>query len=490
MKRILMLTLSLLLLFCAISVAPSVSAEQIIAAEDDVILLAGSDFQVSGNDTSRIKSILNVLSIHGLTKADGAFFVGDYTAQARETETSAEGIEVLKNLYRPIVGDNMIFTQGNHDPVDTEGLAKEGNNDPASGKYGVFVIHENQRMDYNWDDSYDKTKEAADALDAYLDEKAANGWTKPIFVLNHIGLHWSNRTGDQGTGMHAELLVNVLNEAGDKGLNVIYLYGHNHSGGYDDALGGGAVYFKKGDQIEVPDSAEFFVNAHQAKKKHKTYTINFTYMNAGFIGYYSTTQTETDAAVTMSVFLIRGDEVIITRYDGEINLAKEHYGIHNLKSAGTWNENYLADWCAVPNTTRYASSRKVTATDDVEVESPRYSPMEVEDPEEEPVLTTTTTKKPVTTLQTDTSSIPSLTTTYTSTDTALDVSSPATDPSQTVTEPSATATVPAATSDEGAGKETATVPKRSLIGLVFGIGGGIIIIGIFVFALLRKRKSK
>jgi len=190
MKRILTLFLPLILLLSAV---PAVAAEQIVAAEEDIILLAGSDFQV-GNQTSQIENIFDVLAIHGLTRADGAFFVGDYTAEARESNTSAKGIEVLKELYRPLVGDNMIFTQGNHDPADTAGLAKDGNNDPASGKYGVFVINENQRMEYNDDTCYEDTLEAANALKAYLDDKVAEGFTKPIFVLNHIGLHWGNRT--------------------------------------------------------------------------------------------------------------------------------------------------------------------------------------------------------------------------------------------------------------------------------------------------------
>ncbi len=486
MKRILTFALTLLLLLCAV---PAVSAEQIVATEEDVILLAGSDFQV-GNATWRIEKIFTVLEMHGLTKADGAFFVGDYTAEKRESNTSAKGIEVLKKLYQPIVGDNMIFTQGNHDPADTAGLAKDGNNDPASGKYGVFVINEDDRMDYNWPDGYDKTKEAADALKVYLDDKAAQGWTKPIFVLNHIGLHWGNRTVSQGTAIHAELLVNVLNEAGAKGLNIIYLYGHNHSGGYDDAMGGGAVYFKKGDQIEVPDSAAFFVDAHQAKKKHKTYTINFTYMNAGYIGAYSTgdvgSDYAADATVTISVFLIRGDEVIITRYDSEINLAKNKFGIHSLKSPGVWHPDWTQEYHNVPNTTRYASSRKVTATSDVEVESPRYSPIEQEDPEdpEEPITTTSATKKPTSALQTDTSTVPNLTTTDTSAVLTPDTTAPVTDPSQTVIES------PCVMPEDGEEKTSANPEKAFPLGLVLGIGGGVILLGgAVVIWLLFKRKK-
>ena len=491
MKRILTLSLTLLLLLSAV---PAVSAEQVVATEEDVILLAGSDFQVGGNDTSRVENLLNILSLHGLTRADGAFLVGDYTPQKRETNTSSEGIVALKKVFQPIVGDNMIFTQGNHDHVDTVGLAKDGNNDPASGKYGVFVINENQRMEFNYPYTYDTTKQAADELKAYLDAKVQSGWTKPIFVLNHIPLHWGNRTIEQGVGAHAELLVKVLNEAGAKGLNIIYLYGHNHGSGYDDFLGNAAVYLKKGDQMEVcvsePETAQ--------KIQHTTYTLNFTYMNAGYIGYVNSPDSAVDCALTMSVFLIRGDEVIITRYDEEINFTKNKFGVHDLKSPGKWIDKYSKEgYHAVPNTTRYASSRKVTATDDVEVESPRYSPIEEEEPDEpevtEPSATTTATKKPTSTLQTDTSTVPSLTTTGTSAVPDPTVSATVTIPSQTVVEPPCVMPEDGGediSAPEQGEEETDTAPKKSPLGLIFGIGGGaILIIGFIVFVWVYKRKK-
>ncbi len=488
MKRILTLALTFLLLLCAV---PAVSAEQIVATEEDVILLAGSDFQVGGNNTSRVENLLDILAIHGLTRADGAFFVGDYTPEARETNTSSEGIAALKEAFQPIVGDNMLFAQGNHDHNDTVGLAKNGNNDPASGKYGVFVINENQRMEFNFPYTYETTKQAADELKAYLDEKVQSGWTKPIFVLNHIPLHWGNRTLEQGNGAHAELLVKVLNEAGAQGLNIIYLYGHNHGGGYDDSLGNAAVYLKKGDQMEVCISDP----ATAQKKEHTTYTINFTYMNAGYIGYVNSPDPAVDCALTMSVFLIRGDEVIITRYDEEINFVKNKFGVHDLKSPGKWIDKYNKEgYHAVPNTTRYVSSRKVTATSDVEVEPPRYSPLEDEDPEE----TTTTTQRPTSALQTDTSAVPTLTTTTTSAVLVPDTTVPVTDPSQTVIEPPCVMpeeeekpSSQTVTKSQKSEKGTSSTPKTPFpIGWVLGVAGGVILLALGITAWLLYRKKK
>ena len=477
MKRILTLAMTLLLLLCA---GPAVSAQQIVATEDDVILLAGSDFQVGNNDTAHVENLLDILSLHGLTRADGVFMVGDYTPQSRESNTSSEGIAALKEVFRPVVGDNMLFTQGNHDHNDTVGLAKDGNNDPASGKYGVFVINENQRMEFNYPYTYETTKQAADDLKAYLDDKAAQGFKKPIFVLNHIPLHWGNRTIEQGVGAHAELIVKVLNEAGEKGLNIIYLYGHNHGSGYDDAMGNAAVYLKKGDQMEVCVSDP----ATAQKKEHTTYTLNFTYMNAGYIGSVNSPDAAVDCALTMSVFLIRGDEVIITRYDEEINFTKNKFGVHDLKSPGKWIDKYNKEgYHATPNTTRYASSRKVTATSDVEVEAPRYSPAEDDEPED------TTTTSPTTTVTQPTASTASTTvadvpTTTTSVAPTADI----TVPSQTTTKPIEHDCV---MPEEDGGEDAVTVPEIpfSLVS-VFGLIGGVILVigGIVMWFMLKRKK--
>lgn len=363
MKRWLTMLLSVVLL---LSLLP---AATVSAAEKEVILLAGSDFQVSNHNTTHVEQVLSTLALHGISKADGAFFCGDYTLNSVDENNgqSSAGLGVLKQLFAPVVGDRMTFVQGNHDPEDTVGLSKSGNNDPISGKYGVYVIHEDEYLQYDWAYSRDIVKETAANLKKYLDAKAKAGWTKPIFVLSHVGLHWGNRTRLEGSAVHGDLLVDVLNEAGEKGLNVIFLYGHDHSGGYADFIGGSAVYFKKGDKIEVCTGQ---------KKEHETRTLKFTYMNAGYIGYYSTgdssAPSDCDATVTMSVFRVRGDEVIITRYDGNVNLAKKQYGIHNLKSKGAYSQ-YFYDkhgYHVDLNTIEYTSSRKVTATNDVHVDTP------------------------------------------------------------------------------------------------------------------------
>lgn len=483
MKRVWAVFLSLVLLLCLLPMA-SVSA-----AEKEIILLAGSDFQVASHNTARVEQVLNTLAIHGITKADRAFFCGDYTLNSVDENQgqSAYGISTLKRLFTPIVGKNMTFVQGNHDPEDTVGLSKAGNNDPASMKYGAYVIHEDQYLQYNWDHSRPIVEKTATDLEKYLDEKVRVGWDKPIFILSHVGLHWGNRTIKEGSAIHGELLVDVLNEAGKKGLNIIFLYGHDHSGGIADFMGGSAIYLKKGDTMEVCTGQ---------KKEHRTHTLAFTYMNAGYIGYYSTDAADCDATITMSVFRIKGNEVIITRYSGDFNT--KDYGIHNLKSAGVWHPDYSQKgYHAEPDTRVYASSRKVTATDDVPVDTPMPK---------EPVTTT----KAVETTSTQGGGVAVQKTTADKNNTTTKAPQSAAPSATEATQ--ATEGEDAVDQDTGVGEESATDPTNSAnsttasdasvddqpiqgAGIpgwvwIFPIAGGAILIGSVVVLILTIGKKK
>lgn len=509
MKRLFAFLLSaalLVALVASMATAP-VYAAGIEATDEDTILIAFSDFQdksgiASGKQT--LQKLVKTLTNHGLKKADSLFVCGDYNASGSYTSestisTNVQSMQAISEVFSPYVGDNILFAQGNHDLAATPGLAPNGNNDPASGAYGVYLIPEDQYGE--WGNTATETKKAAAELKTYLDAKVSANWKKPIFIINHIPLHWGNRTMKDGSGSQAYLLFDVLNEAGAKGLNIIYLFGHNHSSGYDDFLGSSAIYLKKGDSIEI---------AHGTKHQVETETLNFTYMNAGYVGYNSSNAADADKALTLSVFLIRNNEVIISRYDAN--------GIHNLKSKGIWNSNYSEKgYHATPNPTVYLSSRKVTATSDVEVESPYYSQKPV------PTTTTTTTttaKRPTTTT---TTKAPATTakpiapaTSVVAPTTATQVIAPTQD---TTAAPTAPTTVPedpigtgtpsieAPTSTEAPtqpissatatlappqDEDATTVPGKEPFPLipVLGIGGGVIlVVGAIVLWILLKRKK-
>lgn len=341
-KKLLALLLTLIMI---LSLLPT---SVLATGSEPTVVIAGSDFQnPNGNDAGAqtVTNILTQMQSAGYTKADGFLCCGDYDYEYVET---AAGITALKNAvtgtYSTLANDRMVFVQGNHDAAAASGLAASGANDPtgdSAGKYGVFVINED---DYMWRNSNGTTiQNTANALKTYLDKKAADGFDKPIFVVSHLPLHYSMRTRNDGDGKYANYIFDVLNEAGANGLNIIFLYGHDHSNGWDDYLGGAAVYLAKGDKINI-------AQASQTDFKEKT--LNFTYMNAGFTGYYEN-HNGADDTLTMTVFKITGDTVKVERYSAD--------GVHNLKSSGVTNR-YKQESGYDPNTTVYASPQTIALT--------------------------------------------------------------------------------------------------------------------------------
>ena len=313
----------------------------------ETIIVGMSDFQAStdAKGQAQVEAILSGAIADEYGIFDGIFGVGDYSAQMGY-DVALPGLQALNEAIDPYVMGNKIFTEGNHDDPNLPGLAPSGNNDPIGAKYGVYVINEE---DY---DQYGNGGEAtAAALQTYFDEKLADeSWgNKPIFVLCHVPLHYSMRTETSNNAKTARPMVDVLNEAGAEGLNIIFLFGHNHSGAYDDFLGGGAVYLKKGDSMIVPEYGDNY------KYNWETVTLNFTYMNVGYVGYCADHGVGADTDLTVTVYRIQADgSVIISRWDQD--------GIHNLKSKGVKNTVIMDTF--EPDETVYASSRIVTADDD------------------------------------------------------------------------------------------------------------------------------
>lgn len=312
----------------------------------ETVILGLSDFQAS-NDAKgqqQVKDILDGALANRYGLFDGLFAVGDYSA-AIGYDVALTGIQALDQTIDPYVSHGKIYTEGNHDAPDLPDLAPDGNNDPAGGKFGVYVINEEVYDQYG-----NGGEAAAKGMKAYFEEKLADeSWgNKPIFVLCHVPLHYSMRTETSSSGKTAMPMVDVLNEAGSKGLNILFLFGHNHSGAYDDYLGGASVYLKKGDTMMVPTYGSNY-------RVPKTVSIHFTYLNVGYVGYNKDNGYGADVALTVTTFRIRKDgSVIISRWDED--------GLHNLKSKGVKNTVLMDTWS--PNTTVYESSRIVTADDD------------------------------------------------------------------------------------------------------------------------------
>ena len=325
MKRFQRLLAFVLVLCMVIPMLPKITLPVTAAGtttEDPVIVIAGSDFQNKSGDTAGAAAVTKFLTSiknnGGYSAVDGFLFAGDYSYGTTTTASVSALKGAINGVYAGLAdSQNAVFVQGNHDAASmtTDGtLSASGARDAED--YGVYVINEKDYMRYNSDE--ETIKNTAAALQTYLDNKA--NYDKPIFVVSHLPLHYNMRTKNDGDGRYAHYIFDVLNNAGAKGLNIIFLFGHNHSNGWDDYLGGSAVYLAKGDSINI---------AQGEKDSFEVKTLNFTYMNAGYVGYYNQENTGAETDLTMTVFEIRGNEVTIFRYTES--------GLHDLKSKGVTN---------------------------------------------------------------------------------------------------------------------------------------------------------
>lgn len=274
---------------------------------DPVVVIAGSDYQASGASGTMqtiMKQIKNDYdSVYGALLG-GDYDHGDGTTTAADIEAVAADIDAV---FPEIPAEHRIYLQGNHeswselDPNDSNLMKKTGAYD--TDHYGVYAIN---HKDYPW--SYSNptaslVQSTAAGLDEYLDAKADEQYDKPIFVMSHLPLHYSTRTSSSGDGQYAKYLYDVLDEAGDKGLNIIFLFGHNHSSTYDDYLGGGQIYLEVGDSICVAEQ--------DSKNSYFTDTLSFTYLNYGYVGAI---KGKAGTNLSMTSFEIADDQVIVNRY--------------------------------------------------------------------------------------------------------------------------------------------------------------------------------
>lgn len=340
------------------------------ATGETTYVLAGSDFQPKDYSTitgvNLLNQILNPIYNAGYTAFDGFLFAGDYDYGYTSSTAGKNALQVaIKEKYPYITHE--VYVEGNHDSdsrqdadlVANGTLSSSGANDDPSGRYGVFVIHERDYMWYN-DDKSTIEKTAAN-LEAYLNVKQNAGYTKPIFVISHLPLNYSMRTKNDGDGQHANYIFDVLNKAGNAGLNIIFLFGHDHSNGWDDYLGGSAIYLEKGDKINI---------AQNSKTTFKEETLAFTYMNAGYVSYYTGVNTGSETDLTMTVFEITDDDVTVKRYSAD--------GLHDLKSKGVTN-SYKNESGYAPNTEVYKSPQTITLNKTITPAGGEVTPPEIPD---------------------------------------------------------------------------------------------------------------
>ncbi len=298
------------------------------------VIWAGSDLQGEGRDGAVLGQLLDTVRNNGYRTVDEALFLGDYSS-AYDTEKSEEGLEIVLRRLDDALGlglDEILFLQGNHDPEDTPGLDAGGAHERED--YIVYLIHEGDFPSFSDEDNAYITEETAAELESYLQMCIDTRERRPSFVMTHVPLHVNWREDNR----YAKLLVDVLNRAGEQGLNLMVLFAHNHSDDYDRYLGGSCVYLAPGDDLLVPDPT-----AAYGKMRYTTERLSFAYLNAGYVGFTATG--EQGEARTCTVFAVYRDRVEITRFDTD--------GIHDLKNAGSeglMDAGWMPDLTVVPGT--------------------------------------------------------------------------------------------------------------------------------------------
>ncbi len=302
-------------------------------AADELLatIFFASDYQAEEGFDAPADTLRAVLEA---AKADGksidrAVICGDYTNDAKLHDyqlSPDESIEEIRAIIREeCAGDRILFVQGNHDRM-TEQITPSGLLD--CGDYLIYVL--NTEEDFPWKQGkvsgcLAKVRRFSEAMKECFDELISKGETRPIFIAGHVPLHFTARTSSRhttGDNLYSSLVFNVVNEAA-KELDIIYLFGHDHSKGWDCYLGGSSVYKAKGDTILIPQFSE-------EKRNTDVYTeeeLRFTYLNAGYVGYYMNCGPEEHAAgekdlysaadetLTGTIFEIYGDKIVVTRYD-------------------------------------------------------------------------------------------------------------------------------------------------------------------------------
>lgn len=313
------------LLLCMVMLIGFVPVSASATEDRTIYVLAGGDFQEAGDHAGSAENVRNILAqiSQKYDTMDGFLFVGDYDCETHESDDNgqtAAGITALmgavQDSYPNITDANSILVQGNHD-------IKEARIDATGGYdfdgYSVFVMNEDDYPDGGGTQA--GVQALANSLKTWLNDKLGEGYDAPIFITSHLPLAFSPRTNVVGDGKYARLIFDVLNTAAGEGLNIIFMHGHNHAYGNDNYLGGEAIYLPKGEKINIAE-----LGSQTAWTEE---TLNFTYMNAGYVGYYNDwnyVTTEGTDKLTMTVFAINGSEVTVERYSAN--------GLYDLKSEG------------------------------------------------------------------------------------------------------------------------------------------------------------
>ena len=238
-------------------------------------VISASDFQ-SSDITVNYLQILQQMVAAGYTETPDAILCGgDYNGYTGTATDVQKIFDDTRTVYPGMTDDKFVIVQGNHDDPPHELLTPSGFHE-----FQDFVVYSINEDDFKTGQSgrsgYDAVvQERAEDIRANLSNMVATGDTRPVFIITHIPFHHTSRSS-YGDNLYSKYIVDVLNEMGQY-LDIISLFGHNHSGSYDDYIGGSVNYIARGEtmRVPIPDTAQKGATGYTDE------TLNFTYMNSG-----------------------------------------------------------------------------------------------------------------------------------------------------------------------------------------------------------------
>ena len=309
-KRISIALLSLLLSLTIVFTAAAVVSESGAFTESAYTdLVTFSDCQSYGPGAfNNFGKILRVMHDDGLPEPDALLVGGDYSRLLNDYASPA--IIQLRDQYTSVYEngdpDDIITAQGNHDSR-IPAFYPTGMYD--MGTYCFYLINED---DYPWlqflrTQAKKTVKKTAQRIKTALDEMIAAGDTRPVIFITHVPLHHTTRTFG-GDNYYASYIFDVINEAA-KSLDIIFLFAHNHSGDFDDYIGGSVNFMAPGDTIRIPVAKKLGNDSYTEK------TLNFTYTNCGYVGYSRNNNTETSTnALTLGAIRFFENKLVFLKY--------------------------------------------------------------------------------------------------------------------------------------------------------------------------------
>ena len=263
MKRI----LSALLVFVMVLTLVPVHAHAATAGNEANTIFFATDRH---EETSKLNSLLKALAY-----TPGLVVLGGDHVNNTNSGSLASITSEIQSVYP---GVQTFYTYAAHDP----NVSEDSSNPYAFARTGE-VYEGSQYYVYGVDqDDMQSSSSAATASANFKTWAASADASKVIFVMCHMPIH--KRRNDNAGGA---TWMNALNEVGQT-HDIVFLWGHNHTGENSSDT---SVYFVSRGGSLTPQGGS-------------TGTINFTYMNAGYIknGY-----------ATMAV--ISDDSVTFTRYN-------------------------------------------------------------------------------------------------------------------------------------------------------------------------------